>query len=327
MKILITGGAGFIGSTLCKQLSEQNHQIIAFDNFSRKSHLNNMHGIETYDGDVRQSEHLHGALKKHGQFDALWHLAYINGTSTFYSNPELVLDVGVKGAINTLDLALEHNIKNYILCSTSEVYNEPTQVPTPENERILIPDIHNPRFSYSGGKIISELLAIHYGAKQGLETKIFRPHNIYGSNMGTEHVIPQLIKKILFPNNPKFIDQKLVVPIQGTGLETRSFCYIEDAIRQMIMASNDEASETAPIYNIGNEDEISINQLALLIADILNIQIVIDSEEKPLLGSSGRRCPSMNKLNKLGYKSSYNLRDGLTQTIEWYKKYFTEGKL
>lgn len=89
--------------------------------------------------------------------------------------------MGVKGAINTLDIALENNIKDYILVSTSEVYNEPINVPTPETERILIPDVYNPRFSYSGGKIISELMAIHYGTVNGLNVKIIRPHNIYRS--------------------------------------------------------------------------------------------------------------------------------------------------
>jgi len=317
MKILVTGGSGFIGSSLCDALSK-NHQVVSFDNFSRKSHLkNDNQNYKTYDGDVRNIDDLDTAVKIYKGFDAIWHFAYINGTSTFYSHPELVLDVGVKGAINTLDIALQHNIKNYVLCSTSEVYNEPTQVPTPESERILIPDVYNPRFSYSGGKIISELLTIHYGSQQGLNTKIFRPHNVYGPNMGFEHVIPEIIKKILMPTNPEYIDDKLVVNIQGSGLETRAFCYIDDAVNQMIMANN----SISATYNIGIQDEISIENLVYMIASILDIKITIKTGINPM-GGANRRCPSMEKLNNLGFKQQYSLLDGLTKTINWYKEHY-----
>src|SRR5208282_4090243 len=182
-RIMVSGGAGFLGSALCNKLAEQGHVVIAFDDFSRKSHQQSLNDVvETYSGDVRNMNDLQQAIEKHSPIDTFWHLAYINGTKTFYSDPDLVLDVGVKGAVNTIDVALQHNIKNYVLVSTSEVYNEPLAVPTPETEKILIPDVYNPRFSYSGGKIISELLAIHYGAKRGLNVKILRPHNIYGAN-------------------------------------------------------------------------------------------------------------------------------------------------
>lgn len=326
MKILITGGSGFIGSALCAQLHKEGHQVVSFDNFSRQSHQNTAQNVETHHGDVRNIDDLQGAIKKYGNFDALWHFAYINGTSTFYSHPELVLDVGVKGAINTLDVALSNKINNYVLCSTSEVYNEPTQVPTPENERILIPDVHNPRFSYSGGKIISELLTIHYGAKQGLNTKIFRPHNVYGPNMGFEHVIPEIIKKILLPLHPAYINGKLTVNIQGSGLETRSFCYIDDAVNEMILADK-KNTENSSIYNIGNQNEISIAQLAHLIAEILEIEIVIGAVSPMPAGSTNRRCPSMDKMKHLGFEPQYNLRDGLKKTVSWYKEYFLkQGK-
>lgn len=319
MKILVTGGSGFIGSALCEQLSKEGHHVVSFDNFSRKSHLkNNNQNFETYYGDVRNFNDFKTLMKKYFYFDDLWHFAYINGTATFYSNPELVLDVGVKGAINTLDIALQYNIKNYILCSTSEVYNEPTQIPTPENEKMIIPDVYNPRFSYSGGKIISELLAIHYGAKQGLNTKIFRPHNVYGPNMGFEHVIPELIKKILTPTDPKYIDNKLIVNIQGNGKETRAFCYIDDAVNEMLLArqSNNET------YNIGIQNEVSISSLAYLISEILDIKIVVNPTGTNPIGGTNRRCPSMEKLTNLGYKSQNNLHDGLKKTISWYKDYY-----
>jgi nucleoside-diphosphate-sugar epimerase len=323
---IISGGAGFLGSALCNKLSQDGNHVVAFDNFSRKSHLPSLNkDVVLCNGDVRKIQDLQFAVKHHGPFDELWHFAYINGTSTFYSHPELVLDVGVKGAINTLDVSLSNNIKNYMLASTSEVYNQPTQVPTPETERILIPDVHNPRFSYSGGKIISELLTIHYGARQGLNTKIVRPHNIYGPNMGQEHVVAQITKKIVIPDNPQYDKGRLIVNIQGTGLETRSFCFINDAVEEIILVGKTENSELAPIYNIGVEDEKTISELVHIIANILGVKIIINTGEKTE-GSTNRRCPSMYKLNNLGYKPQYSLYDGLKKTIKWYKEFFEKDK-
>jgi nucleoside-diphosphate-sugar epimerase len=320
MTIVCTGGSGFLGSALCNRLNKLGYDVCSFDNFSRESHQSNLdHGIYVWNGDIRNMDGLTNFVQ-HEKPDTLWHLAYINGTKTFYSHPELVLEVGVKGAINTLDVALNNNIKNYFLVSSSEVYNEPSQVPTLENERMIIPDVYNPRFSYSGGKIISELLAIHYGAKQGLNVKIFRPHNIYGPNMGLEHVIPEIVKKIIKPQNARYIDDQLVVNVQGTGEETRAFCYIDDAIDEMILASQDNSLGT-PTYNIGVQNETSIKQLVYLIAEILGVAIILEPSDK-IKGSTNRRCPDMSKLNQLGYQPKHSLYDGLKKTVEWYKEIY-----
>lgn len=320
MRILCTGGQGFMGSALCNQLVKEGHFVVSFDNYSRKSHQNTINkNIEIYNGDIRNIDDINACIEKYKSFDILWHLAYINGTKTFYSNPELVLEVGVKGAMNTLDAAIKHNIRNYNLVSSSEVYNEPTMIPTPESEPLIIPDVHNPRFSYSGGKIISELLTIH----SKLDTVIFRPHNIYGPNMGLEHIIAQIVEKILVPKDPQYNDGKLVVNIQGTGKETRSFCFIDDAINEMILASQYEISEPNPIYNIGVEDETTIEKIVNMIANILGVEIVIKQSESPV-GSPSRRCPSMKKLTDMGYIQSVSLRDGLEKTVGWYKQHFTK---
>lgn len=319
-KILFTGGSGFIGSAVCSKLFQLGNKVVSFDNFSRVSRKKQEQEIATYNGDVRDVLYLQNVVDIFGPFDQLWHFAYINGTETFYSSPDIVLEVGVKGIINTLDIALKNNIKDYVLCSTSEVYCEPETIPTTEQERLIIPDVMNPRFSYSGGKIISELMTIHYGAKRGLNTKIFRPHNIYGPNMGTDHVIPQIIKKILLPDNPKYQDNKLIINIQGSGKETRAFCYIDDAVDQMILAKNYNE-----IYNIGMQDEITIEQLINMIAEILSVKIRIISGEKQN-GGTNRRCPDMTKMKNIGYTSNHKLYDGLKKTIEWYKNYYL-GKI
>lgn len=139
--------------------------------------------------------------------------------------------------------------------------------------------------------------------------------------MGFEHVIPQLIKKIVKPENSQYINDKLIVNIQGTGLETRAFCFIDDAVDQMTLIGNSN-NET---YNVGIEEETSILDLTNKIANILNIKIEIMTGNKTE-GSSNRRCPDMTKLRNLGYIPKCSLQDGLTKTIEWYKSHYESNK-
>ncbi len=127
--------------------------------------------------------------------DAVIHLAYINGTKYFYSKPVLILDVAVKGILNIIEACIKNKVKELYLASSSEVYQTPNKIPTDELEALKIPDIFNPRYSYGGGKILSELMGIHYGKKYFKKLVIFRPHNVYGPDMGREHVIPEFINR------------------------------------------------------------------------------------------------------------------------------------
>ena len=128
--------------------------------------------------------------------DEIHHLAYVNGTEFFYSAPELVLDVGVRGMINVIDACRANSVGTLVLASSSEVYQTPPHTPTDETAPLVVPDPLNPRFSYGGGKIISELMAINYGRKDFERVLIFRPHNVYGPDMGFEHVIPQFCRRL-----------------------------------------------------------------------------------------------------------------------------------
>ena len=103
---------------------------------------------------------------------------------SFYTKPELVLDIGIKGIVNVIEASISKGIKDFVLASSSEVYQTPPVVPTSENVPLVVPDPLNPRYSYGGGKIISELMAINYGRKYFDRTVIFRPHNVYGPDMG-----------------------------------------------------------------------------------------------------------------------------------------------
>ena len=182
-------------------------------------------------GDIRDKQELSKAFRG---INAVIHLAYINGTKYFYSNPNLVLDVATKGIINIFDLCIKFNIKELYLASSSEVYQNPTKIPTGENEILKIPDIYNPRYSYGGGKILTELYGINYGRKYFKKLIIFRPHNVYGHDMGNEHVIPELLSKI---KNLKKKENKY----PGKWKETRSFIHVKDfceAFNLLIMREN-----------------------------------------------------------------------------------------
>ena len=128
--------------------------------------------------------------------DSVLHLAYVNGTEYFYEHPELILDIAVRGMLNVLDACRAEKVPELVLASSSEAYHQPPIVPTPEGVPLVVPDPLNPRYSYGGGKLISELMALNWGRKGFERVMIFRPHNVYGPDMGWEHVIPDLGRKV-----------------------------------------------------------------------------------------------------------------------------------
>ena len=179
-RFLVTGGTGFIGSGLVRGLLAAGAFVRSLDNDSRGARgrlasLKEHHGnkLELVDGDIRDAKAVAAATEG---VDSVAHLAYVNGTEFFYSKPELVLEVAVKGMINVLDACEEHGVRDVVLASSSEVYQTPPSVPTDESAPLSVPDVLNPRYSYGGGKIISELLAINYGRKKLDRVTIFRPH-------------------------------------------------------------------------------------------------------------------------------------------------------
>ena len=162
---LVTGGTGFIGSSICELLIRKKYNVKIFDNNSRgsiKKITKFKKKIKFIKGDIRKKESLNKALKN---TDAVVHLAYINGTKNFYKHPVKILEVAVKGIVNVLDGCIKNKVKELYLASSSEVYQTPLKIPTDEKESLKIPDIYNPRYSYGGGKILTELMGIHYGKK------------------------------------------------------------------------------------------------------------------------------------------------------------------
>tara|TARA_B100000989_G_scaffold292408_1_gene268294 strand:- start:480 stop:1412 length:933 start_codon:yes stop_codon:yes gene_type:complete len=300
---LVTGGLGFIGKAISISLLQQGHNIVVFDNnFREKRFFLKNKNLKIVKGDIRKKNDLNKVKTK---IHSVIHLAAINGTQNFYDKPELVLEVGVKGIINVIDFCKNKNIKEIFLASSSEVYQNAPSFPTNENVRLIIPDPYNPRFSYSSTKIISEILLLNSSFfKRAI---IFRPHNIYGPDMGLKHVIPELIMKTY--------KAKKLVKIQGDGKNKRSFCYIDDFVSALNFII--KKGKHKEIYNIGDTEEVKILYLSKLIVKLMKKNLKIEKSTKSFFNAS-RRLPDLKKLYKLGFKAKFSLNNGLIKTIEWY---------
>jgi nucleoside-diphosphate-sugar epimerase len=186
----------------------------------------------------------------------------------------------------------------------------PPTIPTPEEVPLVIPDPHNPRYSYAAGKMISEIMALNYGQKFFDRVVIFRPHNVYGADMGWEHVIPQFILRVHHhPNDP------IPFEIQGSGKETRAFVYIDDFTAGLARVINQ--GEHLGIYHIGTQDEVAIAEVAHMVAAVLERQIVLVPSTAPA-GGTPRRCPDISRLVGLGYSPQITLTEGIQRTAAWY---------
>jgi len=315
-KVLVTGGLGFVGSFLSKRLVDLGYSVRVFDNSSRGS-LEKISGyekdLEIIEGDMRDAQSVAEAVKG---VEIVYHLGAVNGTRFFYEEPEKVLEVNVKGVINTLEASMKAGVRRFIFSSSSEIYNEPEHIPTPETERAMIPDITNPRFSYAGSKLIGELFCMNYARKSAIEPVIIRYHNIYGPHMAYDHVIPEIFLKIKKASDD-FQKKQVEIELQGTGEETRAFCYVDDAVEGTIIASQKAAK--SDIVHIGTDKEIKIKDLVSQIGNVLGVRV--NTKITALrAGSTPRRCPDISKLKKMGYQPKIDLNEGLKRTLEWYKQ-------
>lgn len=303
---LVTGGSGFIGSKITEMLLKEGHKVSIFDNnfrgkLSRIKKIKNKN-LKFFKGDIRNYNQLKKSFKN---VDSVIHLAYINGTKFFYTQPTLVLDVAIKGLMNVVDICINKKIKEVYIASSSEVYQTPIKIPTDEEEMMKIPNVMNPRYSYGGGKILSELVGINYGRKYFKKLIIFRPHNVYSEDMGDDHVIPEFIKKFKQLRNRKF-------KIIGTGNEIRSFIHIDDFVNafRLIMKKGEHLN----IYNIGTNEKIKIKDLAIKLSKIFKKKIKIIKTSKHI-GGTNIRIPDIKKIKKLGFKQRINLDEGLRKIL------------
>lgn len=314
-KYLVTGGSGFIGSALVKSLVRQGHRVRVLDDNSRGAlrRLEDIDGqFEFVAGDIRDPEVVRRACQG---VDSVCHLAYINGTEFFYSKPALVLEVGVKGMLNVLDGCRAENVPELLLMSSSEVYQTPPVLPTPETVPLVVPDPLQARYSYGGGKIISELLAINYGRTDFSRVLIVRPHNVFGPDMGFEHVIPQFARRMREQIQSGASLDHVPFAIQGNGQETRAFIYIDDFAQAMETVL--EHGQHLEIYHVGNDQESSIAEVAHHVAR--SMKATIDLQPGELLpGSTARRCPDISKVRALGFEPKITLAEGVQRYVQWF---------
>ena len=306
-KVLVTGGTGFIGSHITRFLVKEGYSVKVLDDNTRgkNSRIGDVISeIELIEGDVSDVSLTESACKN---VDTVIHLAFINGTSNFYNHPDKVLNVAIKGILSIASAISKWNIKDLILASSSEVYQFPDIFPTPENVKMVVPDLVNPRYSYGLGKIIQEYYSYH-AMRELNNLTIFRPHNIYGSDMGNLHVIPQLFDKAI---RAKEIGEEFIV--EGTGEQTRSFCHINDFIQGFALILR--ASKGKQVFNIGSSEEVTISDLAARIAKICDVNSNVLKSEMPAGGTS-RRVPDISKLEALGYKPTVSLDGGLEKYFE-----------
>lgn len=313
-RYLVTGGTGFIGAAAVRRLLEQGHSVRVLDNNLRGAPRrlgDSLADVDMVEGDIRDAETVRKSARG---IDSVLHLAYVNGTEFFYSRPELVLDIALRGMLNVIDACRAQSIGDLVLASSSEVYQTPPVIPTAEDAPLSIPDIRNPRYSYGGGKIACELMAINYGRTGFERIAIFRPHNVYGADMGWEHVLPQFILRAAgaladHPTGP------VPFPIQGDGSHTRAFIHIEDFTDGLTTVL--EKGSHLGIYHIGNDEEVSIRKLAEKVLHYLGREVKIVGSDAPR-GATNRRVPDISKLRSLGFAPRISLDAGLPPVIDWY---------
>lgn len=301
-RILITGGTGFIGSHITRFYVQEGHVVRVIDNNTRgrSDRISDiMPDIDFIEGDIQNYSVVEKACKN---IDTVVHLAFINGTANFYNHPDKVLDVAIKGILTVAAAISQHRIENLILASSSEVYQTPKVYPTPENIEMVVPELDNPRYSYGLGKIVQEFYAYH-ALSELINLSIFRPHNIYGTDMGNLHVIPQLFEKVISAKktgNP--------FNIEGSGEQTRSFCHINDFVQGFSLIS--KSLNGKQVFNIGTKEEVSIKNLADKIASIVGVKTGHIESEMPA-GGTPRRVPDIHKIEALGFKQEVTLDNGL----------------
>jgi UDP-glucose 4-epimerase len=268
-KILVTGASGLIGRQVFSQLQQQYSHVIGVDNNSRFDH--------TPKGNFVKAELAQYLASTVNDYDYIYHMAAINGTEHFYKTPSKVLENNTLCDLNVFNFAKSNSNTKLIYASTSEIVAGTDVIPTPEETDVLITDIHNPRWSYRIPKILGENFLVN----SNINYVIVRFFNVFSEHCGSGHFLRDQINKIR--NN--------VFEIVGPN-ETRSFCYVEDAVAALIDVAEKANKD---IVNIGSQEEITVKDACDVLAAALGVSpqwTYLDG----LQGSVSRRCPDISKL-------------------------------
>jgi nucleoside-diphosphate-sugar epimerase len=312
VKVLLLGGAGFIGVHLARRLTADGHDVTIVDDFSRGRSDPELAalGLPIVHADLTDPR-AYAALPK--DCDHVYMLAAVVGVRNVEKDPARVVRVNTLALLHLLDW-LEPPTKLFF-ASTSEAYAGGVTaglvpVPTPETVPLVIQDVASPRFTYGISKMLGEAAVIHTGRSKGFPYVIGRFHNVYGPRMGADHVIPELLLRAMRGENP--------FTVYGTD-QSRAFCYVDDATDAMCRLMDSEAA-TGRLAHIGDDsEETNIGDLAKLVLNVVGVSPELDVRPAPP-GSVARRCPDLTTLRALtGYQPQVPLEEGVYRTFAWYR--------
>jgi UDP-glucose 4-epimerase/UDP-glucuronate decarboxylase len=325
-RILITGGAGFMGYHLARELAlEGDNDLTLVDNLVRGRKDEDLEAllgagnVRLLAGDLTEPATI---ARLGGDYDEVYHLAAILGVENVLQRPQEVVRINAIATLLVLDWYVHGGGKRLLFSSTSEVYAWTQSffalpIPTPEDVPLALTDLDNPRSSYAGSKIFGELSVVQYCGSFARPFSMVRYHNVYGPRMGHEHVIPQLYQRALTGSGPLTV---------YSADHRRAFCYVSDAVTATIAAMRSPAA-VGRTFNVGSDtSEVSIAELARLIleragraTDITPAPAVND----PIL----RRCPDISAARRLlGYEPKVSLAEGLDLTLPWYRKHYAAAR-
>jgi NAD dependent epimerase/dehydratase len=307
-KVLVTGAGGFIGSHFTERLTELGVEVTAFVRYNSRNYWGwleeskYLKDINIITGDIRDYDSVKSAMKG---ADIVFHLAALIGIPYSYESPLAYIKTNIEGTYNILQAARELNIEKIIHTSTSEIYGTAQFIPITETHPI------NPQSPYAATKASADLLALTFYRSFETPVAIIRPFNTYGPRQSARAIIPTIITQIA-SNNCKI---KL-----GSLFPTRDLTYVKDTVEGFIKVAESDKS-IGEIINIGSNFEISIKDLANLIAEIMNKEINIEVEDKrvrPENSEVERLLADTTKAKELiGWSPKYNIREGLKETIDW----------
>ncbi len=304
-RVVVTGGAGFLGSHLCDALLDRGDEVVCIDNLITGNLANLEHRFED-PGFRFVRRNVSEYLWVPGEVDAVMHLASPASPRDYLENPILTLKVGSLGTLNGLGLAKAKGAK-FFLASTSEIYGDPQVHPQPESYWGHVNTV-GPRGVYDEAKRFAEAMTMAYHREHGIDTRIVRIFNTYGLRMRPRdgRVVSNFIVQAL-TGQP--------ITIYGDGQQTRSFCYVADEIRGFLALL--DSDENDPV-NIGNPNEFTIAELAGVVKDVLNVDVEIVYELLPVDDPTQRRPDITRAREILGWEPVVQLREGVALTAEYF---------
>ena len=305
-RILVTGGAGFLGSHLCDRLVEQGHDVLCMDNFFTSQKLNIQHLLNRNNFELIRHD---VTLPIWLEVDEIYNLACPASPVHYQFNPIKTVKTSVMGAINMLGLAKRTHAKIF-QASTSEVYGDPSVHPQPESYRGNVNPI-GVRACYDEGKRCAETLFFDYHRQHKMQIKVVRIFNTYGPRMHPYdgRVVSNFIIQALYGQD---------ITLYGDGSQTRSFCYVDDLIDGFLTMMAGPDDFVGPV-NIGNPGEFTIKQLAEIVIEMTDSKSKLIHEPLPADDPTQRRPDITLAKQKLGWTPKVSLRDGLAKTIAYFK--------